>query len=125
MNDLPETVLTVGLPQSLEALNKLPVHLLAARSGEHALQLLRAADPNLVISSWLLPDMTAEILFRNIMFSRPDLATLVVVNAAEPDEEIDARGSGASAVVHDNIQDTELCRVVEQLLSSQAAASVT
>jgi DNA-binding NarL/FixJ family response regulator len=93
------TVMTVGLTEEKEMLRDLPVHLVAMKSGIEAARSLKNKKVDSVVCKWDLCDMKNGHFVKGLKSVRPDIPTIVFVEAGNIEQEIAARSLGVSAVL--------------------------
>ena len=98
-------VLTVGLGDKNEALQELPLRLIAMSSGAEAARLLKNERVDSVISKWDLDDMKNGLFLKRLKAVKPEIPTIVFVRAGDQAQEIAARSSGACAVLTEDTTD--------------------
>ena len=84
-------VLTVGLGDKNEALQELPLRLIAMSSGAEAARSLKNERVDSVISKWDLDDMKNGLFLKRLKAVKPAIPTIVFVRAGDRVQEIAAR----------------------------------
>lgn len=118
------TVLTVGLNGENEVLKELPVRLITTQSGIEAARSLKNEEVDSVITRWDLDDMENGLFLKRLKAVKPELATIVLVKAGDPEQEIAARCLGASAVLTDRTNQELLRETVANVLGLKDFLSI-
>ena len=117
-------VLTVGLGDKNEALQELPLRLIAMSSGAEATRSLKNERVDSVISKWDLDDMKNGLFLKRFRAVKPEIPTIVFVKAGDRAQEIAARSSGASAVLTDDATDEFFRTTVANVLGLRGIVSI-
>jgi CheY-like chemotaxis protein len=117
-------VLTVGLGDKNEALQELPLRLIAMSSGAEAARSLKNERVDSVISKWDLDDMKNGLFLRRFRAMKPEIPTIVFVKAGDRAQEIAARSSGASAVLTEDTTDEFFQTTVANILGLRGIVSI-
>ena len=117
-------VLTVGLGDKNEALQELPLRLIAMSSGVEAARSLKNERVDSVISKWDLDDMKNGLFLRRFRAVKPEIPTIVFVKAGDWAQEIAARSSGASAVLTEDTTDEFFQTTVANVLGLRGIVSI-
>jgi DNA-binding NarL/FixJ family response regulator len=117
-------VLTVGLKEKAKALKELPVRLVSLQQGSEAARSFKTESFDSVISHWRLVDMDSGAFLRNLRGIRPDIPTIAVIQADNPEQEIEARSLGVSAVITDDCSDDHFRQVVCAVLGLERVESI-
>lgn len=100
-------VLAVGLKDRVEALQDLPIRLIAMQSAKEAARSLKNERVDSVISNWDLDDMKDGRFLKRLRCVKPEMPTIAFVKSDDFGQEIAARSCGVSAVLTEN-SDNEL-----------------
>jgi len=117
-------VLTVGLGDKNEALQELPLRLIAMSSGAKAARSLKNERVDSVISKWDLDDMKNGLFLKRLKAVKPEVPTIVFVMAGNQAQEIAARSSGASAVLTEDATDEFFQSTVANVLGLRGIVSI-
>jgi DNA-binding NtrC family response regulator len=117
-------VLTVGLGEKNEALQELPLRLIAMSSGREAARSLKNERVDSVISNWDLDDMKNGLFLKRLKAVRPEIPTIVFVRAGDQSQEIAARSSGVSAVLTEDTTDEFFQTTVANVLGLRGIVSI-
>ena len=117
-------VLTVGLGDKNEALQELPLRLMAMSSGAEAARSLKNERVDSVISRWDLDDMKNGLFLKRFRAVKPEIPTIVLVKAGDWAQEIAARSSGASAVLTEDTTDEFFQTTVANVLGLRGIVSI-
>jgi len=117
-------VLTVGLGDKNEALQELPLRLIAMSSGAEAARSLKNERVDSVISRWDLDDMKNGLFLKRFRAVKPEIPTIVLVKAGDWAQEIAARSSGASAVLTEDTTDEFFQTTVANVLGLRGIVSI-
>jgi CheY-like chemotaxis protein len=117
-------VLTVGLGDKNEALQELPLRLIAMSSGAEAARSLKNERVDSIISKWDLDDMRNGLFLKRLKAVKPEVPTIVFVRAGDQAQEIAARSSGASAVLTDDATDEFFQATVANVLGLRGIVSI-
>ena len=110
------SVLAVGVEDKVEALRELPIRLICLASGKDATGSLKNDQYHSVISHWNLVDMPEGSFLKGLRKVRPHLPAIAVVEANNPDQEIQARSLGVAAVITDDCTEESLRSIVCEIL---------
>ncbi len=117
-------VLTVGLGDKNEALQELPVRLIATSSGAEAARSLKNERVDSIISKWDLDDMKNGLFLKRLKAVKPEVPTIVFVTAGDQAQETAARSSGASAVLTEDATDEFFQSTVANILGLRGIVSI-
>ncbi len=110
-------VLAIGLDGFPNMLDNLPVRVVSALSAKEAARSLKYENFDIILSSWNLDN--SDWFVRTIKRAKPSMPVVAIVEPGNPEQEIQARCSGASAVVT-SVDRGTLTEIVSQLKSSAA-----
>jgi len=110
------SVLAVGIDRQAEALKELPIRLICLAGGKEATSSLKNEQYHSVISHWNLVDMPNGMFLKGLRKIRPALPTIAIVEANNPDQEIQARSLGVAAVVTEDCSEDNFREIVCELL---------
>jgi DNA-binding NtrC family response regulator len=117
-------VLTVGLGDKNEALQEMPIRLIAMSSGAEAARSLKNERVDSVISKWDLDDMKNGLFMKRFRAVKPEIPTIVFVKAGDRTQEIAARSSGASAVLTEDTTDEFFQTTIANVLGLRGIVSI-
>jgi len=109
-------VLAVGMEDRADEFNGLPIRLLDMAHGSDAIRSFKTDQIDSVISHWHLADMPDGEFLRKLKAVKPDMPTVAVVEANNPQQEIEARRLGVSAVVSEDCGDDYFRQVMTSVL---------
>ena len=92
-------VLSVGRHVEAGCLGDLPIRVVHTCNGIDAVRSFKTEQIDSVISHWHLPDMPDGMFLRKLKAAKPELPTIAIIQANHPQQEIDARVLGVSAVI--------------------------
>ena len=110
------SVLAVGAADKAEALKELPIRLICLAKGKEAASSLKNEKYHSVVSHWNLVDMPNGSFLKGLRKVRPQLPTIAIVEANNPDQEIQARSLGVSAVITDDCSEDHFRDIICELL---------
>ncbi len=110
------SVLVVGIECKAELLRELDIDVVSLKFGAQAVQSLRTENVQGVISRWDLPDMRNGKLLKGVKLIKPYLPTVAIADPGNNKQEIDARSTGVSAVITDDIDGYDFQRLVCNLM---------
>ena len=92
-------VLAVGMEDRVGEFDGLPVRLLDMAHGSDAIHAFKTDSIDSVISHWNLIDMPDGEFLKRLKAVRPDMPTVAIIESNNPQQEIEARMLGVSAVI--------------------------
>jgi DNA-binding NarL/FixJ family response regulator len=92
-------VLTVGVENRTSQFKGLPIRLLNLAHGSEAIRSFKTDPIDSVVSHWHLADMPDGQFLRKLKAVKPDMPTVAIVDPNNPQQEIEARQLGVSAVI--------------------------
>ena len=117
-------VLAIGVEQKTDALKELPIRLVCLSKGSEAVSSLKNENFHSVISHWHLMDMPEGSFLKGLKSIRPGVPTIAVIEANNPQQEIQARCLGVSAVVTEDCSEEEFRQVVCGVLGLKETAAL-
>ena len=117
-------VLTIGLNGRKNVLKELPIRLISTESGMEAARSLKNEKIDSVISNWDLVDMDHGRFLKRLRRVKPKIPTIAFVDHNQPQQEIQARSLGVSAVLNDNTSDEYFKRTLSNVLGLADTASI-
>jgi DNA-binding NarL/FixJ family response regulator len=117
-------ILAVGIRDKSDALQELPVRLLATDTTAEALFCLREEKIDTVISRWELVDSPPGEFLKRIREAKPDISTIALVMPDNEEQEITARCLGISVVLPEDIDDDHFHELVCQLLGLETVTQI-
>jgi DNA-binding NarL/FixJ family response regulator len=109
-------VLTVGMDDRGDGFDGLPVRLLDAVGGSEAIRSFKTDPIDSVVSHWNLSDMPDGEFLRKLKAVKPDMPTVAIVDPDDPQQEIEARQLGVSAVVSEDCGEGYFREVITAVL---------
>ena len=92
-------VLAVGVESRADEFNGLPIRLLNMAHGADAIRSFKTDPIDSVISHWHLADMPDGQFLKKLRAVKPDMPIIAIVETNNPQQEIEARMLGVSAVI--------------------------
>jgi len=92
-------VLAVGMQDRVDRFKGLPIRLLNLTRGADAIRSFKTEQIDSVISHWHLADMPDGQFLKKLKTVKPEMPTVAIVEPNNPQQEIQARMLGVSAVV--------------------------
>ncbi|MHC4289784.1 MAG: hypothetical protein ACYSOF_06645 [Planctomycetota bacterium] len=92
-------VLAVGMKDRTDGLDDLPIRMLNMAHGADAVRSFKTNQIDTVISHWHLADMPDGEFIRKLKTVKPDMPIVAVIESNDPQQEIEARMLGVSAVI--------------------------
>lgn len=117
-------VLTVGINEKAKVLKRLPIQVLSLHYGSDAKRSFKMNRYDSVVSRWNLDDLPNGRLLKGIRMIRPDLPTIAIVEAGNPEQEIAARRLGVSAVLTEDTSEEVFIETVCQVLGIESMEQV-
>ncbi|MFC1677949.1 hypothetical protein ACFL3G_12930 [Planctomycetota bacterium] len=117
-------VLTIGLNGRNKVLKELPIRLISMESGMEAARSLKNEKIDSVISNWDLVDMVHGRFLKRLKRVKPNMPTIAFVDHNHPQQEIQARSLGVSAVLNDNASDDYFKRTLSNVLGLAGTDSI-
>jgi DNA-binding NarL/FixJ family response regulator len=109
-------VLAVGMKDRIREFDGLPVRLLNMAHGSDAIHSFKTASIDSVISHWHLADMPDGEFLKKLKAVKPDMPTVAIIEANTPQQEIEARALGVSAVVTEDCGQDYFRHVMSEVL---------
>jgi len=109
-------VLAVGVEDQTDGFNGLPIRLLNMAHGFDAIRSFRTDQIDSVISHWHLADMPDGQFLKKLKSVKPDMPTVAVIEANNPQQEIEARRLGVSAIISEDCGDDYFRQVMTSVL---------
>ena len=109
-------VLAVGVEDRSDEFNGLPIRLLSMAHGSDAIHSFKTNSIDSVISHWHLADMPDGKFLKKLKLAKPDMPTIAVIEANNPQQEIEARTLGVSAVISEDCGDEYFRQVMTSVL---------
>ena len=117
-------VLAVGVEDRVDEFNGLPIRLLNMAQGSDAIRSFRTDQIDSVISHWHLADMPDGKFLKKLKTVKPDMPTIAVIEANNPQQETEARMLGVSAVVSEDCGDEYFREVMTSVLGLSNSQSI-
>ena len=109
-------VLAVGVEDRAGEFNGLPIRLLNMAHGSDAIRSFKTDPIDSVISHWNLADMPDGQFLKKLKAVKPDMPTVAIIEANNPQQEIEARMLGVSAVISEDCGDEYFREVMTSVL---------
>jgi len=109
-------VLAVGMEDRVGEFEGLSVRLLDMAHGSDAIRSFRTDPIDSVISHWHLADMPDGEFLKKLKAVKPDMPTVAIVEPNNPQQEIEARMLGVSAVVSEDCGEDYFREVITSVL---------
>lgn len=117
-------VLAVGMEDRAGGFNGLPIRLLNMTHGSDAIRSFRTDHIDSVISHWHLADMPDGTFLKKLKAAKPDMPTVAIVDPHDPQQEIQARQLGVSAVVPEDCNSDHIRQVVVSVFGLPDASAI-
>jgi len=117
-------VLEVGMQRRSEVFDGLPIRLLNLAHGSDAIRSFRTDPIDSVISHWHLADMPNGQFIRKLKAVKPDMPTVAIIEANNPQQEIEARQLGVSAVICEDCDGDYFRQVLTDVLGLEDAQAI-
>ena len=108
-------VLAVGMEDRAEQFKGLPVRLLNLTCGGDAIRAFKTNQIDSVICHWHLSDMQNGAFLKKLKALKPDIPTVAIIEPDNPQQEIEARRLGVTAVVPEDCDGHFFRQVVASL----------
>ncbi len=117
-------VLAVGMDHRADVFEGLPIRLLNLAHGSDAIRSFRTDPVDSVISHWHLADMPNGQFLRKLKSVKPEMPTVAVIEANNPQQEIEARQLGVSAVICEDCDGDYFRQVLTNVLGLQDVGAI-
>ncbi len=117
-------VLAVGMEDRSGEFDGLPVRLLDMAHGSDAIHSFRTDPIDSVISHWHLADMPDGEFLKKLKAVKPDMPTVAIIEPNNPQQEIEARMLGVSAVIPEDCDNTYFRQVMTSVLGLHDASAI-
>jgi len=117
-------VLAVGMEDRAGEFNGLPIRLLNMAQGSDAIRSFRTDPIDSVISHWHLADMPDGKFLKKLKAVKPDMPTIAIVEPNNPQQEVEARMLGVSAVVPEDCDGEYLRQVMAAVFGLPNVAAI-
>lgn len=117
-------VLAVGMEDRAGEFKGLPVRLLNMAHGSDAIRSFKTDPIDSVISHWNLSDMRDGQFLKKLKAVRPDMPTVAIIEPDNPQQEIEARMLGVSAVITEDCDDQYFREVMTSVLGLQSVREI-
>ena len=117
-------VLSVGGQVGARSLGDLPIRVVTLDNGTDAVRSFKTEQIDSVISHWHLPDMPDGMFLRKLKAVKSEMPTIAIVEANNPQQEIDARALGVSAVICEDSGGEYIRAVVCDVFGLKQAAAI-
>lgn len=109
-------VLAVGMEDRVGEIKGLPIHLLNMAHGSDAIRSFKTDQIDSVVSHWHLSDMRDGQFLKKLKAVRPDMPTVAIIEPDNPQQEIEARMLGVSAVIPEDCDEHYFRQVMASVL---------
>ncbi len=117
-------VLAVGMDNRTGGFDGMPVRLLNMTRGSDAIRSFRTDTIDSVISHWNLTDMPDGEFLKKLKAAKPDMPTVAIIEANNPQQEIEARKLGVSAVVSEDCDGEYFRQVIAAVFCLPSGLSI-
>lgn len=117
-------VLTVGMEDRAGEFKGLPIRLLNMAQGSDAIRSFKTDQIDSVVSHWHLPDMRDGQFLKKLKAVRPDMPTVAIIEPDNPQQEIEARTLGVSAVIPEDCDDQYFREVMTSVLGLRSVREI-
>jgi len=117
-------VLAVGMEDRAGEFKGLPIRLLNMAQGSDAIRSFKTDQIDSVVSHWHLPDMPNGQFLKKLKAVRPDMPTVAIIEPDNPQQEIDARMLGVSAVIPEDCDDQYFREVMTSVLGLRSVREI-
>lgn len=114
-------VLAVGMEDRVNEFKALPVHLLNMTHGKDAIRSFKTDPIDSVVSHWNLRDMPNGEFLKKLKAVKSDMPTVAIIEPNNPQQEIEARMLGVSAVIPEDCDGQYFCEVMASVLGLHSA----
>lgn len=109
-------VLSVGIEQADQCLVGFPIRLVKLNRASEAVRSFKTEHVDSVITHWHLSDMPNGKFLRKLKAAMPEMPTIAIIEADNPQQEIEARSLGVAAVICEDACSEHFQAVVAQVL---------
>ena len=109
-------VLAVGMEDRVNEFKALPIRLLNMTHGKDAIRSFKTDHIDSVISHWHLRDMPDGAFLKKLKAVKPDMPTVAIIEPNNPQQEIEARMLGVSAVIPEDCDGQYFREVMAEVL---------
>jgi DNA-binding NarL/FixJ family response regulator len=117
-------VLAVGMEKRASEFKGLPIRLLNLTHGRDAIRSFKTGSIDSVVSHWHLADMPNGEFLRKLKAVRPDMPTVAIIEPGNPQQEIEARMLGVSAVITEDCDDQYFREVMASVFGLPSVTSI-
>jgi len=117
-------VLAVGMEDRAGEFKGLPIRLLNMAQGSDAIRSFKTDQIDSVVSHWHLPDMPNGQFLKKLKAVRPDMPTVAIIEPDNPQQEIEARMLGVSAVIPEDCDDQYFREVMTSVLGLRSVREI-
>ena len=117
-------VLAVGMEDRVGEFKGLPIRLLNMVHGSDAIGIFKTDPIDSVVSHWHLSDMRDGQFLKKLKAFRPDMPTVAIIEPDNPQQEIEARELGVSAVIPEDCDDHYFRQVISSVLGLQSVHEI-
>ena len=109
-------ILSVGAGSRNKALDGLPIRLINMKTGIQAISSFKTEQIDSVISHWHLADMPNGKFLKKLKAVKPQMPTIAIIEAQNPQQEIEARCLGVAAVITEDSSEAHFRAVISAVL---------
>ncbi len=117
-------VVSIGVGSQVADLNSLPIRLVNLNTANEAVRSFKTEQIDSVISHWHLADMPNGMFLRKLKAAKPEMPTIAIIEAGNPQQEIEARALGVAAVICEDAGPEYVRAVVAQVLGLAAPVAI-
>lgn len=117
-------ILSVGVGDQAVGLGNLPIRLVNLKQGSEAVRSFKTEQVDSVISHWHLADMPNGMFLRKLRAAKPEMPTIAVIEANNPQQEIEARSLGVAAVICEDAGIEYFRNVVSEVLGLASVRAI-
>lgn len=105
-------ILTIGLNGKTNAFRSLPINPMKAADTAQASGFIKTEHIDAVVCKWDLPGMPNGIFLKRLKAFKPQIKTIVLIQAGNVNQEIAARCAGASVVLTEGTSESVLRQTI-------------
>lgn len=117
-------ILSVGAGSRNKALDGLPIRLIKMKTAGQAISSFKTEQIDSVISHWHLADMPNGKFLRKLKAVKPQMPTIAIIEAHNPQQEIEARCLGVAAVITEDSSEAHFRAVISAVLGIEDTQAI-
>ncbi len=117
-------ILSVGMGAQVKSLDNLPIRLVNLNHGNEAVRSFKTEQVDSVISHWHLTDMPNGTFLKKLRAAKPTMPTIAIIEANNPQQEIEARSLGVAAVICEDAGAEHFQAIVAEVLGLGNARAI-